>query len=765
MARLPRTRLQAAVAGCLAAVLLCTAPARPQQPAPEPVVPGASGGPYAADSDQADTRLPRIAKLIPQYLADKEWDTLAHALQALLEVPHGTLLRERLQDADGRPYVHWRSPHAQANAVLGKLSPEALAVYNEHYAPVGRELLNEARKKNDVRLLAEVAQRYFYTAAGPEALARLAAEHVEAGQMVPAALCYERLLDHARAQPSAFALYQAAVVFRKAGAAQRAELAWKRLQEKIGKDGLRIEGQKLTARQIKQELERVTPLPTTAPSDWPLFLGSATRNARGKGGRPDLGKVLWQRPTLMDRFEETGEADKGQELKPFLDRALKLRADEAAAPVLPGFFPLAVGDKVIYRTYLGVTAVSATEVKDRQGKVEARPGEIEWKSTELDGSLGLLFSDPYVRPTLTKWAQLYDRLGVSALLFENPMAGALSADGRYAYVIDDLGLPPPPGKQPTHPKLDPLVSQNSLQAFNLRSGKIEWRLGNSWRKDDPFNGTHWLGPPLPLGGMIYALNETNVGALRLVCIDPKSGKVLSVRPLATVQDRFAGTLVRRTQPVHLAYRDGVLVCPTNAGGVLAVDPATQALLWGYTYREGRRVVPAPPKPGPVTPARIPLPGWRNTAPVIVDGKVVFTAPDEDGVHCLNLRDGSLVWRKARREDDLYLAGVFGKAVLVVGKSACRALDLASGKELWKLDTGVPSGMGAASGDTYHLPLRSAVESKRPAVCVLDVAKGRVAGFIAAGKETPGNLLFHGGQLISQGPTTITAYALRKEGRE
>src|SRR5262249_27023362 len=91
MSRFPRSSLQAALAGCLAAALL-PAPARPQQPAPDPVVPGASGGPYAADSGQADTRLPRIAKLIPQYLADKEWDTLAHALQALLEVPHGTLL-------------------------------------------------------------------------------------------------------------------------------------------------------------------------------------------------------------------------------------------------------------------------------------------------------------------------------------------------------------------------------------------------------------------------------------------------------------------------------------------------------------------------------------------------------------------------------------------------------------------------------------------------------------------------------------------------
>jgi hypothetical protein len=722
------------------------------------------------DYVEGSARLPQILRQLPEFITKKDWNSLAHAIQTLLDAPRGALLHERLRDAAGRPYVHWRSPYVQVNAFLARLDPDALKVYHDHYGDQGSELLTEARKKNDVRMLAEVTQRHLYTEAGPQALALLAAEHFDAGQFLPAALCYERLLHHPRGNPKPSALFEAAVAFRKVGDMPSAELAWKRLKDRIAKEGLTVEGRKLTARQARMELDRVTSLTSSAPSDWLMFQGNATRTGRAAGGRPDLAKSLWERTTLMDRSEDGGEIDKGQEARPFLEQALKRRAADEAAPVLPGFFPVAVGDTLVYRTYAGVTAVYLKKVTDKQGQVEGKPGDIYWKSTELDGSLGMLFNDPGLRGIVTNWVKGHAGAKRDGFLFENLMAGTLAADGRYVYAIDDLAVPPPPASVPAkapppHPKLDPLVTQNSLQAFNLLSGKIEWRLGNSWQKDDPFNGSHWLGPPLPLGGAVYALSETNAsltqaGELRLVCVEPTKGKVLSVQPLARVQDGYLKDLTRRTQPVQMAYREGVLVCPTNAGAVLGVDLATQSVLWGYTYREGRQ--PALEK-GP--PAAVAPPPWRNTAPVIVDGKVVFTAPDEGSVHCLNLRDGSLVWRSAKSEGDLYLAGVYGGKVLVVGKTACRALDLASGKEAWKLNTGVPSGMGAAGGGTYYLPLGSAAETKQPAVCAIDVAKGRIARLIPVGTGAPGNLLIHGGQLISQGPLTVTAYPLVKEERE
>ena len=100
---------------------------------------------------------------------------------------------------------------------------------------------------------------------------------------------------------------------------------------------------------------------------------------------------------------------------------------------------------------------------------------------------------------------------------------------------------------------------------------------------------------------------------------------------------------------------------------------------------------------PLSPDR-----WRPSAPIIQNGKVVFTAFDGDGeaLHCLNLRDGRLLWHIKREDDDLYLAGVFGPRVLIVGKSYARALNLDDGKELWQ--AGHRHAVRPGRGERQHL---------------------------------------------------------------
>src|SRR5205807_6189273 len=97
----------------------------------------------------------------------------------------------------------------------------------------------------------------------------------------------------------------------------------------------------------------------------------------------------------------------------------------------------------------------------------------------------------------------------------------------------------------------------------------------------------------------YVLNEKNNGPqgdaeLRLVCIDPMhkdpvdhKPRVLSVQALGMVQQqhRITHDMSRRLNAVHLAYGEGTLVCPTNAGEVLGVDLMSRSLAWAYPYRE------------------------------------------------------------------------------------------------------------------------------------------------------------------------------------
>ena len=104
--------------------------------------------------------------------------------------------------------------------------------------------------------------------------------------------------------------------------------------------------------------------------------------------------------------------------------------------------------------------------------------------------------------------------------------------------------------------------------------------------------------------------------------------------------------------------------------------------------------------------------WKATPPAIIEGKVVFAAPDGNALHCLDLHRGKLLWKANRADGDLYFAGVFGGKAIIVNKDSVRGDRLADGKEAWNIaNTGVPSGQGVAS-EQHLLPAGQEVRRKR-----------------------------------------------------
>src|SRR5206468_545833 len=118
------------------------------------------------------------------------------------------------------------------------------------------------------------------------------------------------------------------------------------------------------------------------------------------------------------------------------------------------------------------------------------------------------------------------------------------------------------------------------------------------------------------------------------------------QPLGTANLKLLQDSLRRTQPCHLAYNDGILVCPTNAGAIIAVNLLTQSLAWAYSYRTGRDPNNPEGQPGMMQPGMRRFRGggmmvegmpnlsqerWYPAPPAIVNGNVVFTAPDSNAV--------------------------------------------------------------------------------------------------------------------------------------
>jgi outer membrane protein assembly factor BamB len=755
--------------------LLQTAAAAPQQKAPPPPAPqGAqpAAPAAAADPDNEFTdaiTLPtdrqvkkRLEAARDNYIKYEAWGEAASLLQKILDSKEDVFVQVRQTAANNQEKVRWVSAKAEANRLLGTMPPQGLPFYELQYGPTARKLLNDAKAKSDPQILADVAQRYFHTEAGAEATDLLGTYHLDRGRGLMAALCYERLLQReGRDQLSPLALFKAALAFRQVGDGtngEAAQQAWKRLAAKIGREGLRVGAEQVGLEQLQRELDRTTVAESASPFDWAVFRGNSSRSAKGRGGDPFL-ENKWQMSMLADKLNPVAQdwIKRAQDQQQFRPETM-----------LPTFFPVAACGKLIYRSYSGIHAI------------DMKTGELLWDSIALAGSLDALAESPK-RQDVSTWFGQYLAGTYQNILFENSTVGTLSTDGSRAYAVDDLAIPPYPGYQNFQAlapgggvqmsgPLYPLAQRSRLIAFDLESGKLVWEHGDPGSSDKPIDKTelersYFLGPPLPLGGKLYVLTEKNA-ELRLVCLDAVNGELTWMQTLATARDRLLQDVSRRVQAVHLAYGEGILVCPTNAGAVLGVDLLSRSLVWAFPYREkspepaprpglgGRRPPPGAPNMGMDIYGNLQKLGgdWKMSAPVIQDGKVVFTAPDGGAIHCLNLRDGEPLWQ-AERRDDLYLAGVFHGKVILVGKTTCRALSLADGRQqLWQVETGLPSGQGVASGSHYYLPL------KKGEICKIDMEQGMVVAHSPSPKnEIPGNLLFYDGEVVSQTETVVTVY--------
>jgi outer membrane protein assembly factor BamB len=724
------------------------------------------------------------------------WQDACDYLQAILDSKRDVFASVEVTDATtGAKKSHMVSVKFQANSLLASLPIEGRNAYELKFGIQAKQLLDRAKKTGSREILAEVASRFKHTKAGTEANDLLATSFMDRGDYFPAALRYERLLgpDPAKAKVSDLTLFKAALAFRRAGdnySAKAKELEEILLARIKSSGGLALaNGQSASAKQVQAVLSEGVKVSTANPHDWPMVGGNTARNAQAKGSPPMLDYVLWSRPTFMDKSEETGEPEAGREVKQIFEEVLAKNRKNPNVPVLAGGFPVAANGILFYRTYAGITGVYLHDVLDKDGKVEAPAGSVHWRSTPFSGSLGPIFDDAGMKVSLNNWiTNAY--AGWTNLLYENSTVGTLTTDNRNVYAVDDLALPIPPSLLPpsqlwnnsnnVHENLKPLVMQNKLRAYNIVSGKIEWELGGEGNKTDEFANSHFLCAPITVGGKLYLLNEKNSGELRVVALEPATGKVIGApQTLGTVKNEhsYFHDVSRRVNAIHLAYAEGILVCPTNAGEILGVDLLSQSLAWAYKYRD------KPPNPQSSVQTRLNLnnqfnqqlttvaPGysnWKATPPVIVDGKVVFTAPDSSAVCCISLRDGSEIWAAPQHDSDLYLAGVFLDKVLIVGKNSIRAMRLSDGMPLWQpLATGdFPSGQGVASNNVYYLPL------KNGEICSVDLehwiirahnrasnssASSAAAGAKAGSGEPPGNLVFYEGSVVSQTPTAIVAY--------
>ena len=522
---------------------------------------------------------------------------------------------------------------------------------------------------------------------------------------------------------------------------------------------------------------------------WAIFRGNPARNAASAGGMPLLDRRwgVWttENPSAVITSRQAN-----------IDRNI---------PIMPVSQPLAVADVVLMRTTNGLLAVDFVT------------GKRIWAADNLQGRDEAQHGGPRNVMQQQADASLGERL------WENATLGTLASDGQYVFMVED---PKSDGFSTDQQRV--VVRQfgvwrgpidqatNQLAAYELRTqGKVVWKVGGSDKRDFDIEpklaGVYFLGAPLPLDGLLYVLAERPKDqAVYLVVLDAKTGKLQWQQQLvATTDSNMNGFQenYRRLTGATPSFADGVLVCPTSAGAIVAVDLATHKLLWGYEYPQ------AQVGQGPNMMAMrfamgnggFPVPSyagdrWADATATIVDGRVLVTPVEVGGeqpMYCLSLIDGKLLWKIDQRGDNVYIGAVYDGKVVVVGKRKVEAYSLVdtlpgptkevapTPKQLWSLDLdtpaegsvaeaakpaaakpdvaksdaaaatprgAMPAGRGFLSGGCYYLPLSTAEVAR------IDIARGKIVSRARSRKGLiPGNLICYKDDVISLGVDSLDAF--------
>ena len=667
-------------------------------------------------------------------------------------------------DSDGATR---RSLKGEALRRIGALPAEGRDAYELQYGAKAKQLLEKAIETGDDRLLAEVSRRYFHTASGYQATYLLGIQHLDHDRPLAAALSLRRLLE----VPAVAAQYEPelslklATSWARAGVSNNAVTILNSAKTQFPGAEFSVAGESRRwfggAEQPMNWLAANTLSALAAAADiaarpvqWAVHRGDAARNAAGIGGSPLLNR-RWAVP-----FANHPDIEK------LVDQLRKSQADRDVA-LLPSTHPLAVDDVVLMRTLTGLTAV------------DFKTGKRIWHGAGDEYAESLLQSDSPLSSARQDQQPSALTMLVDERLWRDAAYGIFSSDGARAYCVEE------PSNSQQDAQVQRMVIQNGgrrfgamnsrtptnrLAAYELASeGKLVWEIGGPYGTPDPsLAETFFLGAPLPLGDRLYVLAETK-GEIRLIVLHAATGKLDWAQQLAVAGD-MSDSELRQTCGLSPSYSDGVLICPTSLGAIVAVDVNDRSLLWGFQYQ----------KTGSNNPNRMFMAWqmngrniqsenhdrWQDATIALADGKVLLAAPESDKLHCLNLVDGKLLWQK-ERERGLYVACASKGKAVVVASNAVSAYSLTDGKQVWSTplpEGGKPSGRGFFNGKLLFLPLTTAE------VAALDVESGRFTGRSKSrSSHVPGNLICYRGAVISQGTGGLECFFqledLRKEVKD
>lgn len=658
----------------------------------------------------------------------------------------------------------FRNLKQEAEQILETLPPKGLELYEVEFGTSARLLLNDGLEQGKMELVAQAANRFFFTRAGSEAAFLQGLDLLERQQPAAARELFLKLRANPRLgnrfEPiltlylasADFALGRSdeAVQFLAEGKQSQAA-AWKAL--KIGGKPLsEAVPNGASAQEFASWLKNQVPvlaqtLPEEASRDWTLLLQNQARcTDAGDFSMPIL-TPCW-RVSMIDDPEGT----------------VLLALMAHGSTNLPLHAPLVTGNTALMRTAWNLTAIDlqtgkklwAVPTLDYEG-IRDRLNRLE---PSQKGAVQGLQPDVASHQLMTGL--------LKHQIFGEEAFATLASDGKLVFCVEDSiqrFLPSSDSlmKQRFNPQVpvQPIQIQpgrviplqgrigdsgeeeldaadrntvpNRLACYNIQTGKLVWHIGGQTLAQ---SGTMFLGAPLCAGDLLYVLGQ-RAGTIRLLVLESQTGKLLWSQTLCLSPSEPGSTPISCTPRLT----NGVIICPTPVGALIGVNPVTHALIWGNVCGKTldlneRRFFDT--RMASIITREDQDAHLREVA--ASDGRLFYLTASEQGTRlvCLDPLTGKTLWTKDNLMACEAILAVNDKEVTVKMPNQISKMNVTDGSEIGHFALPPTTGLGFRSGNSLFLPhgdtlVRYSLETMKEEGRTVCHEPGRLGNLIPAGE--------------------------------
>ncbi|MEW4530240.1 PQQ-binding-like beta-propeller repeat protein [Maioricimonas sp. JC845] len=379
-----------------------------------------------------------------------------------------------------------------------------------------------------------------------------------------------------------------------------------------------------------------------------------------------------------------------------------LLAELDAHGILPAarFRPLAVGGHGIFRTWNAVIAI------------DAKSGKETWR-VPLDSTVSRLVRRAGDLTSRIRRTQVLPIL-IRRLLGDT-LYNRITTDGARIYALEPVVAADNAAEVRSAEDDDATVFQNQLTALNATDGQLAWTrstLPLSVEEDaEPEElPVYFLGPPLGAGETLYGIAEYE-GTFQAFALDAISGAPQWIVKIGASTVPFREDYIRHATACTPVLSGNVLICPTGAGALVAVDLLHHEVRWVFRYPRddvppGRHDIQLLQQQSAELYA---MAGWRTGSLHAAAGHVVLASPEVGRLFVLDSETGTPTW-SLPRGNAAWIAGIDNGRLVVVQSDGIAGYSIEDGRVLWQAETPRPVGPGVLLGGA----------------CVIPVADGRVS---------------------------------------